>query len=174
MRKRCSSRCEYAPVLRAQRFERRVGHLLPLPQGAAHRLRRSLADERRQRLADVRRDFFEDDAADEETLEAVGQSIHQRLLDPQPSVEDLREPDLPRELDGLLGGLHVLAVAARARALDQPVHVLEQFLDDPAGRRAGSKVLEHELALPAGERDQSEPRRAVWIFGRVGGERRVA
>ena len=152
-------------VLRAQRFERRVGHLLPLPQGAAHRLGRSLADERRQRLADVRRDFFEDDAADEETLEAIGQPIDQRLLDPQPPVEDLREPDLPRELDGLLGGLHVLAVPARARALDQPVHVLEQLLDDPAGRRAGSKVLEHELALAAGERDQSEPHRAVSDLG---------
>jgi hypothetical protein len=59
------------------------------------------------------------------------------------------------------------------RGLDQPIHVLEQLLD-PGRTPSGGKVLQHQLALAAGERDQSEPHRAVGILGRAAGERRVA
>ncbi len=143
-------------VLQAQRVERPDRRGEPLADDLVEQTAHPLAEHERHVAADEARQLLLHHAADQEELEARREARHQRAVDAGMAVQQVGEPEARAERQLAARRPDVAEAAVDAGAVDDVLDVGQQALEDPARHQAMAEVLEDQLALLGGEREQAE------------------
>ena len=107
-------------------------------------------------MLDEARQLLERHAADQQQLEAVGEAHDEGPIEARVAVQLVPEPKAPAEGELAPRRAHIAEPAGAARAVDDRLDAGQQPLEDRARHRAIAEMLEQQLALLIGEREQAE------------------
>src|SRR6202171_1814747 len=119
-------------ILLAQGLQRRAGHVLALMQNFVQLRGHAFTEQRRQLFIDVWRQLSQYDPVYQQQFETIGERIDQWTVDPEPAMEEVRDPESSRKFHHSLRRAQIPGAPLGSRAIDQPSHVRQQLLDDAA------------------------------------------
>ena len=103
------------------------------------------------------RQLLQHDPADQQELEPVGQLVPERALHAREAMQGVGQPESGARTRAV-DARHGCSRSARrcARASDEALDADQQLLEDPSRHRAVPEMLQQQLALAIGKRDQAE------------------
>ena len=116
----------------------------------------ALAEDRARSFGGAARQVLDEQARDQQRLEAVAEAVGEKAADAEAPVDEIGGAEGERKGERGFGGALVAEPPAASRALDERVGVAHQRLQRGGRRRAPRQRFEDEHPLLIAERDQRD------------------